>query len=459
MFKKFSDFARKQLINLSCFHLPFLWYICLNTINAALEKNFPLMITLIISICFFVTITLVRRLFYKKQAEKLIFFQHFTVISSNIAMGLFQFIEINSSNMDFRLVNSIYGEIVFLNTIKIRFIKYLSIFFQICCISVSDCFTRQEIIFISLMKIGVLIIFSSKNSNSNNLDNSLIVKKIRFFKGEKEDNFHYEIKLRIDKNFQLHSYDEDLEKTSFSIEESLNRLKNLDFLLLRQFLHVPSANEYNQCFIGNEIFQKKSENFEDFFKKICQNDNKNIFFVGDVSFFDELVHDLITIYKLSTILIIKIKKDECYNQLFKAIRTNNCYSKAISFVAHEFRTPLNCITSMLQSLDQQVDPHLSKTLISPANISSKFLLNMSNDLLDIAQIEAETFKLVLTEFDLLFILKDTMQMVTYQASKRKIEIKLDFDASIQTIRSDPNRIRQILINLLSINYFSILIIF
>ena len=78
---------------------------------------------------------------------------------------------------------------------------------------------------------------------------------------------------------------------------------------------------------------------------------------------------------------------------------------------------------------------------------------MSNDLLDIAQIEAETFKLVIAEFELLFLLRDTIQMVTYQANKRKLEIRVDFDASIETIRSDPNRIRQILINLLSIHFF------
>lgn len=335
MLRKVFDYIRKQLFNLSFFHLPLLWYVFLNGIYAALEKNIYLMVALIISICSLVFIILMKRLLYKRQKKKLIFFQNFAIIFSNIAIVCFQFVESNHSNSYFRLANSIYGEIVFLHTIKIKNIKYLYIFFEIFYLTVSQCFSNQEIIFLSLMKISLLIIFSKNNSINNQYRSNFMAKKINFYKGEMESNFNYEINLKVDKHFNLHSYDENLENISFSIEECLNRLKNLDFLLLREFSHLPSAEEYSQCFISEEYIKKKKENFEGFFREICQNDGKNLFFVGDVVFFGELEHDLITIYKISNIIIIKIKKDECYSQFSKAIRINNCYSKAISFVAHE----------------------------------------------------------------------------------------------------------------------------
>lgn len=127
------------------------------------------------------------------------------------------------------------------------------------------------------------------------------------------------------------------------------------------------------------------------------------------------------------------------------------YSKAISFVSHEFRTPLNCIINMLQAIQHSLENELISNFIIPSLISSKFLLNLVNDLLDIAQLEAGKFKLIFLEFNLSALLEDTLQIISFQAINRKIELELEIDDDIVMAKSDPNRIRQIITNLLS-NY-------
>lgn len=128
------------------------------------------------------------------------------------------------------------------------------------------------------------------------------------------------------------------------------------------------------------------------------------------------------------------------------------YAKTISFVSHEFRTPLNCIINMLQAMQHIVDNELISNFIVPSLISSKFLLNLVNDLLDIAQLDAGKFKLVFLEFNLSALLEDTLQIISFQAINRKIELELKIDKEIIMIKSDPNRVRQIITNLLSIIY-------
>ena len=131
------------------------------------------------------------------------------------------------------------------------------------------------------------------------------------------------------------------------------------------------------------------------------------------------------------------------------ININENKSKTISFVSHEIRTPLNCIINMLKVVENKLDEESFEKIIKPAENSAFFLLNLVNDLLDMAQIEAGKFKLNYLEFDLKMLLSDIITLIKIQAESRKIELKLNCDPRLpESIKSDPNRIRQITINLL-----------
>ncbi|CAD8096816.1 unnamed protein product [Paramecium sonneborni] len=139
-------------------------------------------------------------------------------------------------------------------------------------------------------------------------------------------------------------------------------------------------------------------------------------------------------------LLVIILRDVNHKDYIKLLKDYNSQkSKTLSFVSHEFRTPLTCIIQMLE--EQQ--------LIQSALDNSKYILNLSNDLLDLAQIRAGKFKIRNTLFNLKSILRDCLNMFEIQAMKKNIQLNYYYDKSLPTeIWSDLNRIRQITVNLI-----------
>ncbi|EAS02537.3 ATPase, histidine kinase-, DNA gyrase B (macronuclear) [Tetrahymena thermophila SB210] len=129
--------------------------------------------------------------------------------------------------------------------------------------------------------------------------------------------------------------------------------------------------------------------------------------------------------------------------------------KIFATLSHELRTPLNCSISMLEVLkdelyQEQNNQYCIEEYIVPALFSNKLLLNQINDILDFVQMDCGKFKYSFLDFNVVSLLKDCSKLVSIQAKMKKLEIILAYDQKInQIICSDPNRIRQILLNFLS----------
>lgn len=61
-------------------------------------------------------------------------------------------------------------------------------------------------------------------------------------------------------------------------------------------------------------------------------------------------------------------------------------SRMLRDVSHEFRTPLNCIISMLELMQHSLSPQLRTDYLIPALYSGKQLMCLLNDILDLAQV-------------------------------------------------------------------------
>ena len=81
--------------------------------------------------------------------------------------------------------------------------------------------------------------------------------------------------------------------------------------------------------------------------------------------------------------------------------------------------------------------------------SGKHLLNLINEILDLAKLESGQFKLDEEEVDLAGIVRDSMRLVEAQAEKGRVELSEVLPADLPLLRADDRRMRQILINLLS----------
>jgi len=82
-------------------------------------------------------------------------------------------------------------------------------------------------------------------------------------------------------------------------------------------------------------------------------------------------------------------------------------------------------------------------------ISGRSLLDIINDLLDLAKIEAGEMELHLSEFSLVDVCEDSVDFIRPLADKKHITLELKVSPDLCRMRSDSGKIKQILYNLLS----------
>lgn len=436
----------KNIKDIDDFYLILLLYMAINTIVSIIQEENSI---LIISFALIFIIITLKWLLEKYKNNFFKIGKEATLLLLNCTIVIIQrnFGNEKESAIDFfEIINIIYGEFLIFSILSFKIFQKISFIFYLIINVIYLNLEPNQIAYLILIKMAIFYIFQNRFVKKDRKK-----KKITFAKEKFNFKYNHERTFILNEKKEFNLFHCDYKK---GINEDLiSRLQDLNIYVLDEYCHIPSEVEFKNCLIQNKK-PEVSINLKNFIQKINERNAKalNIFFIAEGSFFSEAENDIIIIYKMiDDKLMIKIRKDILYDQLSKIRQTNNNYSRAISFVAHEFRTPLNCIVSMLQTLDQQIDPKLSSNFIVPALISSKFLLNLVSDLLDIAQIEAEKFKLVNIDFDLKFLMQDTLQIILFQAMKRGLELKMNFDNTIKRFKSDPNRIRQILINLLGKN--------
>ena len=89
--------------------------------------------------------------------------------------------------------------------------------------------------------------------------------------------------------------------------------------------------------------------------------------------------------------------------------------------------------------------------IQIGQISSWLLLNLIEDILDMAKFRANMFKLIMSDFKLSSLLTEVDFLFGFQWVERNIQFRIVWDPDISSITfvSDPKRIKQVLINLIS----------
>ncbi|MDW8368579.1 MAG: HAMP domain-containing sensor histidine kinase, partial [Abditibacteriales bacterium] len=121
-------------------------------------------------------------------------------------------------------------------------------------------------------------------------------------------------------------------------------------------------------------------------------------------------------------------------------------------MSHELRTPLNTILGMAEALQDQVyGPLTPEQMLSLRNIeeSSRHLLTLINDLLDVSKIEAGKLELHLEELEVAAVCNSSLRLVRPAAEKKRLDVQLEIDPAVTHVRADMRRLKQILVNLLS----------
>ena len=135
-------------------------------------------------------------------------------------------------------------------------------------------------------------------------------------------------------------------------------------------------------------------------------------------------------------------------ELFKA---NQLKSEFLANMSHEFRTPLNAILGFAQILNEKPGENIEKSKRYAENIisSGRSLLNMIQDLLELAKAEAGKVELKVGPTNVQDLCSELVAFFSPMTDERNIKVELDVDEEIPLIQTDAGKVRQILFNLLS----------
>ncbi|MBK8325068.1 MAG: PAS domain S-box protein [Betaproteobacteria bacterium] len=136
----------------------------------------------------------------------------------------------------------------------------------------------------------------------------------------------------------------------------------------------------------------------------------------------------------------------------RALAADRVKSLFLATVSHELRTPLNSIIGftgvLLAGLPGPLNAEQSKQL-SIVQASSKHLLQLINDVLDLSKIEAGEFQVAREDFAMHALVQDCLEAFTPDAALRGLALALDRTPGEPRVRADPRRVRQVLDNLVA----------
>ncbi len=137
--------------------------------------------------------------------------------------------------------------------------------------------------------------------------------------------------------------------------------------------------------------------------------------------------------------------------LAEAERLAQLRSQFMARMSHELRTPLNGIMGYARILlGENRKNERQLMMLNVIQQSGEYLLNLINDTLDFAKIEAGKQELSLSEIQLPRFLGNIVSIITIRAEQKGLFFVYDIDADVPTgIRADETRLRQVLLNLLS----------
>jgi PAS domain S-box-containing protein len=139
-------------------------------------------------------------------------------------------------------------------------------------------------------------------------------------------------------------------------------------------------------------------------------------------------------------------------ELAQARELDRLKSEFVHSVSHELRTPLTAIKGFVEFLEEGVGGPLSQQqldFVQQINKSAVRLELLANDMLDVARIDAGTFRMELQEADLAATIREVAASFRPQAAFRELQLSISVPETPLGVSMDPLRIEQVLNNLIS----------
>ena len=136
----------------------------------------------------------------------------------------------------------------------------------------------------------------------------------------------------------------------------------------------------------------------------------------------------------------------------QAMEATRAKSRFLANMSHELRTPLNAIIGITEMLEEEVrddgldDYHEPLELVSAAG---RHLLHLISEILDLSRIEANRVELHIEDIDIAGLIGELASTARPLADRKGNRLTVGAAEELGTMRSDPVRVRQVVLNLLS----------
>ncbi len=185
---------------------------------------------------------------------------------------------------------------------------------------------------------------------------------------------------------------------------------------------------------------------------IGHDDSKRYYNLDLSSVYDRKGHYKGRIILLRDITEVKAAALELEEAKLKAESSSRAKSEFLANMSHELRTPLNHIIGFTELvMDKKVGNlnEVQEKYLKNVHQSSKHLLSLVNDVLDLSKVEAGKLELTSRVIDLKKALESSYRLIRDEAIKNGIELTMTVDNIPEKIKADERKLKQILYNLLS----------
>lgn len=123
--------------------------------------------------------------------------------------------------------------------------------------------------------------------------------------------------------------------------------------------------------------------------------------------------------------------------------------KFIANISHDFRSPLTSIKGYAEAIMDGTIPYEAQNrYLSIILFETERLTNLTSNLLDLNRIDSTGMHLEISEFDVIEMIKRTIQTFEGACTKKRIQIKLEYAEDETYVTADATRVQQIIYNLL-----------